>query len=216
MKYKSMATIALAIILLTLPFSFTDSVEATDTTYNGQTWYVKEAGETSSTPAADEYGTLDNPVELTNDLWETIQNGDTIHLVGTFEKAVSVLKNVQIIGTEGSVQKKGVVADMYYWKGGERGTITLKDLDVTTPLSVEGKDASYVEDHGLNSFVFEGCTFSLSGVTNENDFPTGTATSGSRPSRSSTRAQMSTVLRSATAASTATSADVICIWPKRS
>ena len=114
MKYKSMATIALAIILLAIPFSFTDQVESSDTTYNGQTWYVKEAGETPSTPVADEHGTLDNPIELTTNLWDTIQNGDTIYLVGTFEKAVSVLKNVQIIGTEGSVQKKGVVADMYY------------------------------------------------------------------------------------------------------
>ena len=173
MKNKSMATIALAIILLAIPFTFTDQVEASDTIYNGQTWYVKEAGEAPSTPAADEHGTLDNPVELTTNLWDTIQNGDTIYLVGTFENAVSVLKNVQIIGTEGSVQKKGVVADMYYWKGGERGTITLKDLDVTTPLSVEGTDVWYVENHGLNSFIFEECTFSLSGVTDENDFPTG-------------------------------------------
>ena len=159
-------TLAVVALLVVASLAIIISSDGTDADAN--TWYVEEpeGNANVAVPGQDSgYGTADDPLQLNNDLWDRISDGDTLYVVGIFDNTLYIQKNVNVIGMEGSILMKGSSAGTYdsetwngdTWKSNERGIITYRDLTITSQFSISGG----------NSYIFDNCVFNFDNVTSD-------------------------------------------------
>ena len=160
---STLVTVTLLLIASLAVVSISDGTDAA-----GNTWYVQEPEANMNVAVSGQetgFGTAENPFQLDNVLWNRVADGDTLYVVGTYDSTMYIQKNVTIIGTDGSVLKKGASAGTYTgdtwngdtWKGSERGLITFRDLSMTSQFSISGG----------NSYTFENCSFGFQDVTSD-------------------------------------------------